>query len=308
MNNKLYGAIEAGGTKFVCAVGTEQNELLEKVVFPTTSPEQTLGKAADFFLSCMQKYGTIPIIGVGGFGPINIDINSASYGLITSTPKKGWNDVNIVDWLKELTGCNIALDTDVNCALLAESILGAARDIQNAAYLTIGTGIGGGIMLDRKISYGFSHSEIGHTTLRKAESDKDFEGVCPTHGDACAEGLASGPAMAKRWGCKANELDKNHPGWQLEAYYLAMLCMNLLLTLTPQRIILGGGVMQQEHLFALIHAEFKKQLNGYLNLAQYNLKVENIIKPPGLKNNAGIIGALELAKNCYNGATRQVAK
>lgn len=279
-----YGGIEAGGTKFVCAVSNEDFEIIERVSIPTTVPEETLKYVFDFF----DKF-ELKAIGVGSFGPIDVNLNSRTYGYVTSTPKKGWNNYNFVGALKEKYDIPIAWTTDVNAAAYGEYRKGNAQQAKSCVYLTVGTGIGGGAILNGEIIEGYGHPEMGHILVRK-HPDDDFEGVCPYHGD-CLEGIAAGPAIEKRLGKKGVDIGKGDPYWEQEAYYIAQALVNYTMILRPEVIILGGGVMKQEHLFPLIRATFKDLLNDYLTTPD----LEAYIVSPGLVDNAGITGSLLLA-------------
>jgi fructokinase len=293
----VYGAIEAGGTKFVCAVGEDVRRIRARDIFPTTTPAQTLGRVAVFFRDAMLAHGRIQAIGIGSFGPIDIHRGSPHYGRIGNTPKLAWRKADIVGETERLTGIGVSVDTDVNCALLGEVRHGAGRGIDDAIYLTVGTGIGGGVMVNGTIAHGFAHPEIGHMLLPRLPDDLEFAGACPFHGGACVEGLASGPAMQQRWGVPAGELPPDHAAWSLEGRYLAMLCANLLLTTVPRRIIMGGGVMQQAPLFSIVRRELLSRLNGYIDFAGGGVDPETLIVPALLGPDAGIAGCFEIAKD-----------
>jgi fructokinase len=293
--NLLYGAIEAGGTKFVCAVGNDVNTILAKESFATTSPQVTLALAADFFRKALTQHGPIQAIGIGSFGPVQVQ-SGPHFGKIGSTPKPGWAGADILGDMQRLTGIACRIDTDVNCALLGELKWGAGVGYRDVIYLTIGTGIGGGIMVDGQLVYGRAHPEVGHMFVPKLEDDAAFVGGCPFHADRCIEGLAAGPALQKRWGVAADTLPPEHPCWSLQARYVAMLCANLLLTTAPRRIILGGGVMGQAHLFPLIRDNLCDQLHGYIDFVSAADNLDDFIVPAALGSRAGIAGCLELAK------------
>lgn len=287
----FIGGIEAGGTKFVCAIGNEKGEILSKISFPTTSPEVTLNKCFDFF-----KDKNIEALGIGSFGPIDLDKNSNTYGYIKNTPKTLWKNFNLLGFFKEKFNIPIYIDTDVNAACLGEYTYGNAKNIDNCIYLTIGTGVGGGIISSNKFIYGLSHPEMGHIFIKKHPSD-NYNGKCPFHKDFCLEGLASGPAIEERWGKKGNELPVDHPAWDLEAYYLAQALVNYILILSPKKIILGGGVMKQKQLFPKIKKYVKEFLNDYIqNENILNIDSDYIISPK-LEDNAGVLGAIALTFN-----------
>jgi fructokinase len=294
---KVYGAIEAGGTKFVCAVGEHGRRILAREVLPTTTPAQTLAQVAAFFQAQMKIHGSLAGIGLGCFGPIHIHRHSLHYGHIGATPKSAWQNFDIVGELARLTGVAVSVDTDVNCSLRGEVIAGAGVGLTDAIYLTVGTGIGGGVLVNGKLVYGFAHPEIGHMLMPRLDNDRDFAGVCPFHGAACIEGLASGPALRVRWGASADELPIDHEAWDMEACYLAMLCANLLLTMAPQRIIFGGGVMQQAHLIVKVREELSRHLNGYIDFAASGINLNTLIVPAQLGGDSGIAGCLELARS-----------
>lgn len=285
----LLGAIEAGGTKFVCAVGSENGEILEKISFSTTTPKETMEKVVNFFLD--KK---IVALGVGCFGPIDLDKDSKTYGYITSTPKTNWINYDIVGKLKKYFDIPINFDTDVNGAALGEARWGSAIGLDSVIYLTVGTGIGGGIYSSGKLVHGMIHPETGHIMVKREKNDK-YRGKCPYHGD-CLEGMASGPAIEERWGVEASKLSKDHEAWKLEAYYLAQGLVNYILIMSPKKIILGGGVMKQTQLFSLIQNEVVRILNGYVSHKNILKNIEKYIVPPKLGDNAGICGALALAE------------
>lgn len=293
---RLFGAIEAGGTKFVCAVASGPQHILERAVFPTRNPVQTLDQVCGFFREASARQGALAGLGIGSFGPVDIDPASAAYGHILDTPKPAWSGTDVLGILERELGVEAVIDTDVNCALLGEAHFGAGRSIANLVYITIGTGIGAGIMINRRVVYGASHPEIGHVLVPKHPNDKDFPGNCPFHGDACIEGLVSGPAIEARFGVQASELPVDHPAWELIADYIGSLCCNLLLTVAPDRIILGGGVMQQAHLHPLVRQALGRKLNGYIRPGKNLLPGQAFIVPPELGNRSGIEGALMLVE------------
>ena len=285
----LLGAIEAGGTKFVCAVSDNALNIIERVSIPTTVPEETMEAVVDFF----GKYD-VASFGIGSFGPIDVNPASETYGYITSTPKPGWNQFDFVGHLKKAFGKPIYWTTDVNAAAYGEYKLGASRDIPNSLYLTIGTGVGGGAVINGEVFNGYSHPEMGHIKVQRHPEDTG-EGSCPYHGD-CLEGLASGSAIEKRFGKKGIDLPKDHKAWEFTAYYLAQALMNYSLVLSPERIILGGGVMKQAHLLPMIQAKLEELMAGYLALPP----MVEYVQTPGLEDNAGITGCLLLAQKILN--------
>ena len=283
----LIGAIEAGGTKFVCGIANEHGEILEKVTFPTESPEITMNNVVNFF-----KNKNIQAIGIGSFGPIDPKKDSPTYGFITSTPKLLWENYNLVGELKKYFSVPIAFDTDVNAAALGEAKWGAAKNLNSCLYITIGTGIGGGALVEGNLVHGMLHPEMGHILVKRHPKD-DYKGNCPYHGD-CFEGMASGPAIENRWQTKAYELSDNHLAWEFEAYYIAQALVNFILSFSPEKIILGGGVMNQKHLFPLIRENVKTLLNGYVQTNEIVMDIDNYIVSPMLKDNAGLLGAVAL--------------
>lgn len=286
----LLGAIEAGGTKFVCGIGGENGEIYERVSFPTTKPEETMKQVVSFF-----NEKKIEAIGIGSFGPIDLTKTSDTYGYITSTPKPYWNNFNLVGEVKKHFSVPIGFDTDVNGAALGESKWGAAKGLDSCLYITVGTGIGLGAVVEGKLLHGLLHPEMGHILIRRHPEDS-FEGSCPYHLD-CLEGMAAGPAIEKRWGNKGVELSNDKRVWELESYYLAQAIANYILILSPKKVILGGGVMKQEQLFPLIRKEVIKLLNGYIQSKDILEGINSYIVPPGLGDNAGLAGALALAHN-----------
>lgn len=287
---EIYGAIEAGGTKFVCAVGNAALEIIEKVSFPTETPQKTMAAVIDFFNQYKKE---LKSIGVGSFGPIDIQPNSAEYGYITTTPKLDWQYVDFVGLLKRHFAIPIAWTTDVNAACYGEYISGKGQGLASVVYYTIGTGVGGGALQNGRFVEGFSHPEMGHMLVRR-HSEDSFEGNCPFH-KSCLEGMAAGPAIEKRVGKKGQELSSDDPFWQIEAEYLAQCAYTTTLLFSPDIIIFGGGVMQQS-LLPQVHQAFAELMNGYVKTPP----LENYIVQPKLGNDAGTIGCLALAKNQRN--------
>lgn len=288
---KLYGGIEAGGTKFVCAVGTGPGDLTE-TRFPTTTPDETIGRALEFF----RPYrGQLAALGVASFGPVDLDVKSPTWGYITTTPKPGWRNADLVGPLRRELNVPVGFDTDVNGAALGEYRWGAGQGLDTLIYLTIGTGIGGGALAGGKLVHGLVHPEMGHIRLVRDPQRDPFPGGCPFHGD-CFEGLASGPALEKRWGTRAENLPADHPAWELEADYISAALATYVCTLSPQRIIIGGGVTSQPQMFPLIRAGLVKQLNGYVQSTALLERTDEYVVPPGLGNQAGVLGAIALAE------------
>lgn len=287
-----YGAIEAGGTKFVCAVGTSPDDVRAQVRFPTTSPSETLARCIDFF----RAQPPIDALGVGCFGPIELRRAAAGYGCVTTTPKAGWANADVVGPLEQALGVPVGFDTDVNGAVLGESRWGAAQGLDTAVYVTIGTGIGGGALLGGKLAHGLVHPEMGHLLLPREADDASFSGTCPFHGARCWEGVASGPALERRWGARAETLPAGHPAWDLEARYIASALTTVVLVLSPERLILGGGVMQAEQLFPLVRSHLGRSLGGYVRADAILHGMDAYVVPPKLGQQAGIAGALALAE------------
>lgn len=285
----VVGGVEAGGTKFICGVGTGPGDLVTEE-FPTAGPAETIRKVAAFFRNAFGA-GQVHSIGVGSFGPVDLQT-----GFITSTPKLAWRNFDLVGAIGETTGASVVLDTDVNAAALAEHRWGAARGLHTFLYLTVGTGIGGGAMVNGKLLHGLLHPEMGHIRIPHDLRADPFAGNCPSHGD-CLEGLASGVAMAARWRSTGLDLPPDHPAWELEAHYLALGLVNWICTLSPEQIVMGGGVMRRAELFPLIRRKVETLLNGYV-------KSPGIV-PPKLGEKAGILGALALAQGY--GADRSTA-
>jgi fructokinase len=281
----LYGAIEAGGTKFVCAIGNEKGEIISKTVFPTQDPETTLGNVYSYF----SNYA-LTSIGVGCFGPIELNKNRNNFGQLLNTPKQLWKNFNIYQALSSHFSVPVYVDTDVNAAALGEFHSGAAQESDSCLYITVGTGIGAGYVQNGKVSKGLFNTEMGHIYVPR-HSEDSFEGSCHYHRD-CLEGLASGTAIHTRYGKKGDELEEMQAVWELEAYYLAQAIVNYILILAPEKIILGGGVMKQTILYPLIRGEVAKLLNQYVNIDDF----EQYIVPPELNDNQGVMGSLFLAR------------
>jgi fructokinase len=290
----LWGGIEAGGTKTVCAVGTGPDDLRAEVRIPTTTPEETIQQVIQFF---RQQAGEEPLaaVGIASFGPLDLDPDSPTFGHIIVTPKPGWAHTNWAKRVRQGLGTPVRLDTDVNAAALAEHRWGAGRGLDNFVYLTIGTGIGGGGMINGRLIHGLDHPEMGHMRIPHDRALDPFEGSCPYHGD-CLEGLAAGPALEARWGQPGAMLGEDHPAWPLEADYLAFGLVNLTCILLPQRIIMGGGIMQQPQLFPLVRRRVQELLNGYLQAPMILDRIDEYIVPPGLGHRAGVLGAIVLAE------------
>lgn len=291
----LYGAVEAGGTKFVCLVGSGPDDIRAEARFPTTTPAETLGRTFAFFREQRARHGAIAAVGIGSFGPVDLDPGSSSYGRITSTPKPGWADTDIVGAARAALNVPIGFDTDVNAAAMGEWRWGAAQGLDTIVYLTVGTGIGGGGLIGGRPMHGLVHPEMGHTWVPHDRAADPFAGCCPFHGD-CLEGLASGPAMRARWAMAAEDLPPGHPAWRLEAHYLAYAVANFVCTLSPQRVILGGGVMTSPHVLALVREAVVSLLNGYVQVPEVLDRIDDYIVAPGLGARSGVLGGLVLAE------------
>ncbi len=284
----MLGAIEAGGTKFVLAVGNNEGEILDKLTIPTEHPDQTIPKVVDYF-----KDKGIKKLGLGSFGPIDLKKNSPTYGQLQKTPKTDWIDYPLGAILKERLNVPVIIDTDVNVAAMSEAKFGNATDVDSCLYITVGTGIGGGFYYQGQTLTGLSHPELGHIKVRRHPDDR-YEGTCPSHRD-CLEGLAAGPAIEQRWGKKGDQLVDVDQVWEMEAFYLAQALTTFIYVLSPERIILGGGVMKQEQLFPLIRKNVIKMLNGYVSSPYLTAdQIDQYIVAPGLTDEAGIKGALHL--------------
>jgi fructokinase len=281
-----YGGIEAGGTKWVCGIGTAPDDLHALEVIPTTTPAETLARVAEFF----TQNGGVSAVGVGSFGPI--DLRS---GHITTTPKPGWRNTDVVSALHDALGVPVAFDTDVNAAALGEQRWGAAKGLDTFCYFTVGTGIGGGVMAGGRLVHGLLHPEVGHMLIPHDRTRDPFDGACPFHGD-CFEGLASGGAIRQRWGKAAEELADRREVWELEAEYLALGVVNVICVVSPQRVILGGGVMKQPSLLPLVRARTRELLAGYIAEPELDGGLDQYIVGPALGDRAGVLGAIELAR------------
>jgi fructokinase len=288
--NAVFGGVEAGGTKWVCATGTGPGDVRDLVTFPTTSPQETIARAVDFF----ARNGALAAVGVGSFGPIDVKRSSPTWGWITTTPKPGWAGTDVVGELGDALDLPLAFDTDVNAAALGEHRWGAAVGLDTFCYLTVGTGIGGGGMANGKLMHGLIHPEFGHMRIPHDRERDPFEGICPFHGD-CFEGLASGGAMHRRWG-EPPERVRDPRAWELEAEYVALGLLNVICTLSPQRIVSGGGVMNEPTLLPLVRRRVVELAAGYLDAPELGAEIDSYIVPPALGDRAGVLGALELAR------------
>lgn len=286
----IFGGIEAGGTRWNCAVGDGGGTIAGSESFATTTPEETIWRAVGF----LERNGPVSALGVGCFGPIDLDRSSPGWGRITTTPKPGWSDTDVVAMLRAGLDVPIAFETDVNAAAVGEARWGAGEGLENFAYVTLGTGIGAGVVANGRPLHGLVHPELGHMRIPHDRERDPFPGSCPFHGD-CLEGLASGEALRQRWGAPGEELDRPEV-WELEADYLALGLANLVLTLSPQRLIVGGGVAGTPGLLALVRERLPDVLGGYLDVPQLGEGIDDYLVPPALGPRAGVLGAIELAR------------
>lgn len=291
---KLYGGIEAGGTKFVCIVASGPENVVAETRFPTNRPEETIQQAIDFFTPYAQR-GELTAIGIASFGPVDLDPDSATYGYITTTPKEYWQQVDLCGPIKKAFGLPVAFDTDVNAAAFGEHYWTLEnKGLDPLVYVTIGTGIGGGVFANGSPLHGLAHPEVGHMLIPRDREKDAFAGVCPFHGD-CLEGLASGPSMEKRWGQSAKTLAADHPAWDLEAEYIARALLNLVYIYSPQRIVLGGGVSESPGLHEAVRRKVREYNNGYIQSAMILDHLNEYIIPPTLGNRSGGLGAIAMA-------------
>ena len=292
---KKIGALEAGGTKMVLAIYDENGTELERLTLPTETPEVTMPKMIAFF-----REHEIDALGVGSFGPLDLNPASPTYGYITSTPKLAWRNYPLLEKLLDGRDIPAGIDTDVNAAIIAEVEMGAARGCENAVYVTIGTGIGGGVYSNGKTVHGLLHPEVGHALLKPHPDDPNPRGVCPYHA-SCLEGLAAGPAIGARVQGDARDLPDDHPTFAIEAYYLAQMCVNLIMTLSPERIILGGGVMQRQSLLKQVREETLRLLNGYIQAPAITEHIDEYIVAPELFPVSGLVGSYLIGKKALEG-------
>ena len=265
-------------------------KLIERESIPTLSPDETIPQIITYFSDTR-----VDSLGIASFGPINLRAGSAGFGTILNTPKLAWQRVPLLKILQENLGIPCRVDTDVNAAAMAEAVMGAAKGLKNCLYFTVGTGIGGGLYSEGTLIHGLMHPEWGHVLLSRHEDDPLLYGTCPYHPN-CAEGFASGPSMQSRWGLPAKDLPRDHRGWDLEAYYLGQLCANALMAVSPEMILLGGGVMHEAQLLPRIRQYVLKMVNGYIDQEQLPA-MEDYIKSPALYPDSGLFGAALLAKN-----------
>jgi fructokinase len=291
---RLYGGIEAGGTKFVCMVGTGPQQVVDEIRFPTTYPNETIQHAISFFKPYVLR-GELAAVGIASFGPLDLNPASPIYGFITTTPKPNWNQVDLRGRIQQALNLPIAFETDVNAAAFGEHYWNKENQLLDPfAYMTIGTGIGVGVLANGRPVHGLMHTEIGHVAVPHNWERDPFPGICPYHND-CLEGLASGASMFKRWGQNAETLPDSHSGWDLEAEYIALALTNLIYIFSPQRMVLGGGVSQHIGFLAAVRSKIQKYLNGYIQSPMVLEKIESYIVPPKLGNQSGVLGAIAMA-------------
>jgi fructokinase len=282
----IYGGIESGGSKWECAIGTDPSDVRAAARIPTTTPEETISRAVDFFV----REGPVDAVGIGSFGPIDARAESATWGFITTTPKRGWANTDVGQEVRRRLDVPVVFDTDVNAAALGEHRWGAGRGLRTFWYVTVGSGIGGGAIVDGKILHGLFHPEFGHLRVPHDPAADPFAGVCPYHGD-CLEGLASGPALEARWGTPPAAIEDG-AAWDLEARYLALGLVAVISVLSPERIVVGGGVAEHPTLLALVRREITSLMNGYLGFEAD----DDYVTPPAFGAKAGVLGAIALAE------------
>jgi fructokinase len=288
---QIYGGVETGGTWCVCALGTGRGELRALEKFPTTSPEETLERIVAFF----ANRPTPAAIGIGSFGPVDVDAGSPTWGHVTTTPKPGWQHTPVATIVRDRLQVPVAFELDVTAAALGERRWGAGAGSPSLCYLTIGTGIGAGLLIDGRPLHGLVHPEVGHLRIPHDRGRDPFDGVCPVHGD-CWEGLASGPAIAKRWERPAPELPDGHPAWPLEADYVALGILSIVMVASPHRVIAGGGVMERRQLLSMVGTRLRELVAGYLDTPMLGADVDSYVVAPALGDEAGVLGAIALAQ------------
>jgi fructokinase len=295
---KLFGGIEAGGTKFVCLVGSGPDHLVEEKRFPTTTPDETISQAVSFFSPYADR-GELAAVGVASFGPVDLNPNSKTYGYITTTPKPGWSQVDLRGRIKKALNVPVAFDTDVYAAAFGEQYWTPEnQSLDPFLYMTVGTGIGVGVIANGLPLHGLVHPETGHFAIPHDFQKDPFPGICPYHGD-CLEGLAAGPAIEKRWGQRAETLSDTHPAWELEAEYIALALVNLIYAYSPMRIVVGGGVSEHPGMHDTVRRKVQQLINSYVNSPMLLEKINSYIIPPTLGNRSGVLGAIAMAINEY---------
>lgn len=292
----LVGGIEAGGTHCKCVIGTPQGDIIDSASFGTGKPEDTIAQVAGFF---QQSSHRIAALGIAHFGPVDIDRRSPRFGHILKAPKQGWSDIDIVGRYRSMLQVPVAFQSDVNAAAIGEAALGAGRGLDNFVYVTVGTGIGGGVMINGRLLHDARHPEIGHMLIGRDHQADPYGGCCPFHGD-CLEGLASGSALKGRWGVAGEQLAPDHQAWALQAHYLATLCVNLVNCYVPEKIIFGGGVMQQPFLPAMILERYLALMQGYMQHISAAAGADFIVASP-LQGHAATRGSLLMAAEALAG-------
>ncbi len=291
----IFGGVETGGTWVVCALGTGPEDIVEQETFATAEPEPTLERIVAFF-----ERGSRPAaIGVGSFGPVDLDPRSETWGHVTSTPKPGWAHTPVAPVLRDRLGVPVVFDTDVTAAAIGEHRWGAAAGVHNVCYLTIGTGIGAGLLIDGRPVHGLVHPEVGHLRIPHDRERDPFTGNCPRHGD-CWEGLAAGGAIAGRWDANPRELPDRHPAWALEAEYVAFGLLAIVLVASPQRIVAGGGVLERPGVLSGARARLVELNAGYLETPLLGAEIDRYLVAPALGDRAGVLGAIALAQTATN--------
>ena len=295
----LFGAIEAGGTKFVCGVGDADSGSRRTVRIETRDVEETLGEVLTFFRESIREQGPIAALGIGSFGPLQLDRRAPGYGRIVATPKPGWQDADLPARMHRALRVPVAIDTDVNAAAIAEATRGAGRGAHSIAYITVGTGVGVGLVLEGRPVHGLGHPEAGHLRLRRHPAHDGFAGVCPFHGD-CLEGLASGPAIVAAWGSSFSQLPVDHPAWDVQSSYLGQLCAALILTVAPEHIVLGGGLMAHQRLLIGARREARELLGGYCSAWGAPDDFDRRLTAPGCLEPPGLVGGYLLASQVFS--------
>jgi fructokinase len=291
---RLYGGIEAGGTKFICMVGTGPQDIVAETRIITAGSDETIQQTVNFFRPYAEER-LLASIGIATFGPIDLDPQSPTYGYITTTPKPEWNQVDLLGIIRRSLRLPVVFDTDVNAAAFGEQYWSPEnRSVDPFLYVTVGTGIGVGVLANGRPIHGLIHTEAGHIAIPHRWESDPFPGVCPYHGD-CLEGLASGLSMARRWGLPAETLPHDHPGWDLEADYIALALVNLIYAYSPRRIILGGGVARHPGLHEKVRDRVRQVLNGYIHSPMVKERISEYIIPPTLGNRSGVLGAIAMA-------------
>jgi fructokinase len=294
----LYGGVETGGTWCVCAVGRGPEEIAAEEQFRTTTPPETIERIVEFF----RRGPAVEAIGIGSFGPVDLDPASPTWGHVTTTPKPGWQHTPLAPVIARELDVEVAFDNDVDAAALGEHRWGAGRGTNSLCYLTVGTGIGGGLLIGGRPRHGLVHPEVGHIRIPRnhAADDVRFPGVCPVHGD-CWEGIASGPAIAARWGTPPEQLPADHPAWALEAEHVALGILSIVLVFSPERVIVGGGVMERAGLLDRVRVRLRELVAGYLQTPMLAGRIGEYLVPPALGDRAGVLGAIALALQAAGG-------